>query len=285
MTDIIIIEHSSFVEFKNNISEDDNAVKLKYEGLYKKYNCFSISPPTPYTHNITFKKNYPNKKNNNHHEKVYFQPKHKDKDLNKIIRGILNIINKSNYTRMLNRIRLIKTEKNILIITQEILSTSAFQGCYLHIFMKLLSDLVNFCSESEKTIVELTVNEYIDTYMLEKKWLNNLITKEYNDFCNTKKFKTMVIAQNKTIIELANIFHINYNIHKHSENLLDDLKKALQKNDDDNSIVIAQMIMQIPLDKIESNININIYIDLCKSKRVQFVIEDLCKVLIQKRLA
>ena len=112
---------------------------------------------------MVFKGNnrYNNKKNHFNDERPTYADR-KPKDLNKIILGILNVLNNDNYHKMFTKIRLMKNEHNISKIILEILDKCSIQVFYLNIYMRLIEDIVNICSDIESKIAIEAINKFVN---------------------------------------------------------------------------------------------------------------------------
>lgn len=285
MTDIVIIDVERFLECRNNI--DEELVRTKYDSIYIKYSCFSapcFAPTTTHSfvhkkqHNTHLAKRHASKDDDRH----FFQVK--KKDLNRTITGILNVINQTNYNKMLNKIRLLKSDLNIASIVSDTLKMCASQIFYLSIYMKLLKDVHTYCAESEKLIFIKAIDEYIIKYTGDMDWLKDYSSEnvsDYDGFCDHQKQKSCINAQNMILIEIVQLFDVYFDIDKYACDLMNSLESSLSQQEDDKSIIIAQMIIYIAKKIKMQSISWDI-VKLAKfsdSKKVQFVIEELISIV------
>lgn len=301
MTDIIVINHNLFVERRSQIAIDPSLQK-KYEDIFQKYTCFTAPPSIPSSHHGKF---VVNNDNNNHYHKGrhYFNRKNhskdeersfisrkpnKEKDITKVLLGIMNVINQSNYNKMLNKIRLLKSDANINIIVSEILKTATVQNFYMNIYMKLLHDIIEHCSESEKQKTFQTVIDFVNTFIDSKEWLTTSIpgNDDYSAFCDFQKAKNIVIAKNVLILELVKRFSLALNLQSYVKSLVIDLDILISQNDEDRSTSILHMLVQIAKsnDKL-LDVKVNDLFAKSSSKKNNFVMEELAELLNQKIVA
>lgn len=259
MTDIIIINDSIFFDRKNKIIfEELTNIQKKYKEIFFKYPCFSaiqvnsfipINKSTEQQYNRISRNNYNNKKHfNKDDDKINPRINKKPKELEKIILGILNILNEKNYNKMLTKIRLIKSDNNIGIIIKEILQLCSMQILYVNIYMKLLNDIINLCTEIEKKITFENINLYINNYIISTEWLTDytINPKDFYDlYCINEKKKTLLISKNIMIYNLVKLFNLDKNIKYYSNLIVNDLKLNLDNKNEEISIFIFQMLIFI----------------------------------------
>lgn len=260
--DIIIIPVSVFLAYKDKVPVK---ILTKYEELYKKYACFSTTityMPSKFAHTET---------------KAISRITHKGKDVKTVMRGILNVLNRSNYQKMCTKIRLLKNEQNLNYIIKEIIRMSISQLFYLEFFIKLLNDILDFSTDTEKRLINQVINDFIATVLTEKKWLFETSISEYEAFCGYIKHKNTIIAQHMLILELAKIPNIHFDLGKYISMLVMDLEECLKYEDEGRSILILQMLIHIAKStkKISLQIDTNELLTQVTSKKIQFSIEEL----------
>jgi hypothetical protein len=299
MTDIIVINPNLFAERGSQITVDPSLQK-KYEDIFQKYSCFT-TPASVSSHGKFVVNNNNNDNNSSHYHKGrhYFGRKNhqkdedrsfitrkpKDKDIAKVLLGIMNVINQSNYNKMLNKIRLLKSDANINIIVVEILKTSTVQNFYMNIYMKLLHDIIEHCSESEKQKTFQTITDFIASFIDAKEWLTTAVPEndDYSAFCDFQKAKNIVIAKNVLILELVKRFSLVVDLHSYVRSLVTDLDTLISENDDDKSTAILHMLVQIAKsDEKLINVKVNDLFVKSSSKKNNFVMEELAELLNQK---
>lgn len=264
MTDIIIINESIFLKRKNIIIQEElTNIQKKYKEIFIKYPCFSAIQVNSFisTNNKSTDQQF-NRSRSNTHINGYNNKKHfykeddkinpriskKPKELEKIILGILNVLNDKNYNKMLTKIRFLKSDNNIAIIINEILDKCSMQIFYVNIYMKLLNDIVNLCTELEKKITFENMNLYINKYIISNEWMNDYIINiedSYNSLCTNMKKKKTLVAKNIMIYNLIKLFNLDKNIKHYVTILINDLKLNLDNEKEEISIIIFQMIIFI----------------------------------------
>jgi hypothetical protein len=260
MTDIIIINRSQFQEKRLEEVDKDSVIYKKYGELFLKYQCFSnthINLFTPPKGNFSYKNsgngNEHHNKYNNYSKKPHFTEdrnsflSRKPKELSKIILGILNILNNENYNKMVAKIRLLKSETNIGDIIGEILDKCCLQVFYLNIYMRLLQDITNLCTDVEKKISVNSINKYVDNYIDNSEWKNEYIKTvdedEYNAFCGSQKLKSRLIAKNMMANRLMTMFELNRTVEEYASMIISDLKINLEMKNENVCIILIQMLI------------------------------------------
>lgn len=296
MTDIIVIAPEVFI--KRRLASSDALIGKKYQEIYTKYSCFSAQTNAPVHgkfnnhqenggfHGHKGRSNYFNRKAPNREDE---RPaiSRKPKDITRLLMGILNVINRNNYNKMLNKIRLLKTEGNISLIIDEILKTCTLQTFYISIYMKLLHDIMEHCSEGEKTKVRESFAKFVAIYMDNTEWLmkNSPIENEdYSAFCDFQKTKNIILAKNMVIMELTKTFALSVNLNKYVACLVHDLNKLVDDNDDDKASIVLQMLVYIAKHNASylDDINVSSLFARVSSKKNSFVIEELADIIDQK---
>jgi len=294
MTDIIIIKPAQFFEKRLELDKETNIFK-KYDDLFKKYQCFSntqINLFVPPKNDYSFKGN---SRYNNYNKKIHFndeRPSYADnrkpKDLNKIILGVLNVLNNDNYHKMFTKIRLMKNEHNICKIIVEILDKCSIQVFYLNIYMRLIEDIVNVCNDIESKIAIESINKFVNSYIDNTEWMNEYVVIEkdddYNSFCNSQKLKSLLIAKNMMVNRLMTIFNLEKSVEEYGYIIVNDLKKTLEQKNENVCIILIQMLIYMlktvkPLVKKVFDIDHNyIYTRIIGSK-TKFVIDEFLAIL------
>lgn len=303
MTDIIIINPAQFFEKRLELDKDTVIFK-KYDDIFKKYPCFSntqinlfVPPKNDYSsrgHELreSFKgnsryNNYNNKKSHFNDEKPPYADR-KPKDLNKIILGILNVLNNDNYHKMFTKIRLMKNEHNICKIIVEILDKCSIQVFYLNIYMKLIEDIVNVCNDTESKIAVESINKFVNNYIDNTEWMNEyvIIEKEddYNSFCNIQKLKSLLIAKNMMINRLMTIFNLEKTVEEYGYIIINDLKKTLEQKNENVCILLIQMLIYMlktvkPLIKKIFDIDHKYIYSRVTGSKTRFVIDEFLAIL------
>lgn len=294
MTDIIIINHSQFLERRIE-SDKESVIYKKYGEIFVKYQCFSnthinlFTPPKGDFHfknNNRYSTNY-NKKNNFIEDKNPFILK-KPKELSKIILGILNVLNDKNYNKMAIKIRLLKSETNIGNIIFEILDKCCLQVFYLNIYMKLLQDIIDVCMDGEKKIALESINKYVDNYIDNSEWKNEYIKKEneedYNIFCGSQKLKSTLIAKNMMSNRLMTMFELNRTVSDYALLIINDLKVNLDIRNESVCIILIQMLIYMSKtikDIIKNLFDIDhVYIySRVNGSKIKFIIDEFLSII------
>lgn len=295
--DIITINRNVFLEKKHN--EINHITKIKYDDIYKTYQCFTVTtlipPPSLVKYHEDNNRIFKNRKRIERKDESYFT--NRKKDIHRTILGIYNVLNHDNYNKMLSKMRLIKNETNISLIVNDLLDKCTIQIFYLNIYIKFLHDIEELCTPQERLIVINCFNTFINDYVSKHEWINEKIIESYSDynaFCDSQKRKNIIIAKNIILCNLLNLYDdLSISIDDYIIHLVNDLKTLCfadnkVDNDDCNIILIVQMILDI----IKSYKNYNNQVDFqmlkenldeikntISNKKLQFLIEDLAKII------
>lgn len=281
--DIIKISEEEFLKHKDDfINENPDYIKLlnKYNEIYKIHKCFS----SRIVFNEEYNKNYIKKHGAtstvviNKNKQFHFNHQNKNKSIHRNICGILNKINNSNYSKILQKINDIKTHDNISFIIIETLDLCSKQAFYMNIYMKLIKDIMNFSNENDKKLIIIILNEYVDNSINKiTVFLNEVqeIAKNninYDKFCLQQKEKSVMAATNMILSDVINNFKTNtsYNIY------CSHLKEILHKNlftDDKLTLLIQLMIYTKKYNNFNYEIDVIDYDK--KNKRLVFLVEEL----------
>ena len=256
MTDIIVINRNVFYEKKNGTCSMMEHIQKKYEEMLKSFTCFTTNSfTTPLNARAHHTEGYKGGRHGqlscrNGKDDSYFHTK--KKDLNKIMMGILNVLNHDNYNKMLNRIRLLKTDTNITAIINDILQKCSLQAFYLNIYIKLLHDILSHCTECERNNAIETINTYVKTYIDSREWMQLAVgdsCTEYDAFCDSQKQKSIVIAKNMILCELFKRFDLHMKQDEYIESLENSLDSLCQSSicredsmHEEKAVVIVQMV-------------------------------------------
>lgn len=286
--DIIIITLDDFISNELSPNKINSELLEKYNKLLG-YDCFS--------NKIIY--NNKDKAYRCLNDKKNFRIRERDnrkKPIEKVILGILNIINNDNYDKILNKLRLVATEENITNIINEILNKCCSQVFFMKVFLKLIIDLVNVTGYHE--IMISNINNFIDSFVINNEYLyikNNEVEDkktDYDNFCNDLKHKSYILSKNLLIFELLktgrctemdkdiyilyffnNLKNINEKDHYHNDLLLNILLDILkQKN-----VIIAQDIY------IELYNYFETYKKIISSKKIEFLVVEII-VLIKSKI-
>lgn len=277
MTDIIIIIPSQFNSVKDTINACENITK-KYNDLYEKYECFSATsqqmlPVFQPNKNTRITSSTTSRSTITRSIKTTLI---KAPLIKRQMIGYLNIINEENYNKIFNKIRLLINSNNIQYITSELLIKSTLQIYYIHIFIKLLNNILDVCDTIERGIVFDTLNQYVTKFIVEKEYkeLPQKLENAYDYYCSLQKHKSKINAKNIIILESIKMNLIEIKIDNYISYILEEL------NESDNYDVIEillQLIIEIKKYYNEYPIIINKerLLSLSDSQRIKFILEKL----------
>lgn len=158
----------------------------------------------------------------------------------KKVKCILNVMNKANYGKQINKLKFVIEDQNIEEIIPLIIDTGVMQIFYIDLYINMLRDITqqhvidNYAVVFAKKFLEERLNR---TYM------DDTLT-EYDRFCLDQKHKTIMVSTGIMIVHLieAGLFSCDINTF---------LKDLLSKCDGCNEI-ISDIVLQILTDAKKS---------------------------------
>lgn len=269
MTDITTIPACQFYEIKGTVGPPPETVRSRYEKLFASHSCFTqvvqpfLPPKQPKT-------------------PVHIAPRiTKTTNIKKQMVGILNIINESNYQKMFNKIRMMINSQNIEYIVTELLTKCCLQVFFIHVFLRLLGNIVSVCERSEKDKIYQTVNSYVNSFVENNEYM--LPAKPegagaYDSFCMVQKHKSIVIAKNIIISELINVSMVSLTLERYSTYLCEKIDTTSCEQE-------IEMLLQMMTDLKKRVPKCNISFDyerilsITSNQKIRFITEDLLSIL------
>lgn len=283
MTDIIVITIEEFNTIKNNVNTNLQ-IKEKYDSIFNKYECFFKTNIG--TNGIIPKKTHPNKKEQQPYDIV-----HKSLHVKKIkttaqeVTGLVNIMNRQNYNKILSKFRFLISRENIETVMNDILTKCCLQIVYKDLYMKLIMDLIELSGYEDiiSNIILTFYNNYINNNQIEFDCKNGSCG--YDLFCNQQKHKTLVLAKNILIVDLFKYKLLKNDINDYITNMISYCKSCM--NDEYHLDIILTMLLHILNMNIVINNNsyneltniLDNVLDNCPNKKIIFIIDNLYSVL------
>lgn len=286
MIDIIIKSFDDFELVKANVVHSEDLQEKYRKILFDKYECFSSTlthPPSSIVHHHSKKSAvFKTVKRKNFIETHDSLLKHNGgtKTLDRMIMGILNVVNTSNYVKNLNKIRLQSTEENIGMIVNEILQKCCLQAFYLKIFVKLLKDMISLSGYAEQIRVEIMnfVNKFTlnDTEYIFHHEIQKEKESQYDYFCNEQKHKLYALSKNNLIIEIVNEGIVNIDINDYFEYFSKEIVRYPQ-SDVIIKILIAIVKTHKSLLTVENMRSLTTFLQSVdiQNKKFSFMVEEL----------
>lgn len=201
----------------------------------------------------------------------------------RVMKGLLNIINKENYHKISRKVLAEVNEENVGCIVSCVLENACLQVFYLPIFANLLDDIINGYAQYNAIIVD-TINEFIDSFICKKEFiydesnLESLETK-YLRFCKQQKHKSIASSRCIVVVHLLSKgFSKIWNLQTYCTHVTDLLSDY--KSSEFNTDILITMVKYI------KQKNKKIHIDLAAlscitegndNQRWKFMIEELCQ--------
>jgi hypothetical protein len=266
MSDIISITSAEFYNLKNNPLNP--VIVEKYVTLFVQYSCFFDNAPvivqTHVRQNVKRHNHTPNNSRREH------------KTVKKIILGILNIINDSNYKKLVLKIKMMITPENIVEVMTEILDKCVYQIFYIGIYFNLIKDLMNSFSDQERGLSIVCINDFFNEFVISKKYILDSFKTEdhYHDFCMTQKQKMMILAKNMMLLEFLKYtkYIEKINIESYSMLIFNSFLEQFSVN-----IEIADVLLQMIVEMSKQKIKFDIQKLKClkTNQKLKFMIETI----------
>ena len=246
-TDIIIVSRSTFLENSNCIIPE--YIRIKYENLWKKYDCFKAQHPNPkFSQTISRLPPKSRGRNYNAHRSQTKQETRtcKHKDINSSVLGILNVINMRNYRKMLMKLQNLITVENISFVVNKILSICSNQTAYTDVFIKLLSDIYHSSTSTTREKIKDELNLFVDKFFNEKDFLVivNNPSDTYDLFCTKQKHKSIALSKNIIILKLIKSSLVMISIDVYTNNLMEHFGDILEDSEEKYYLDIMITIFQ-----------------------------------------
>lgn len=319
--DIIYITPTEFNAVKDKVTVSEK-IETLYKNLTSQYDCFTKpelvqakfnTHRTSYHHDHgTLNKNHhrgksfhahanPKKRNQQHQQhqqlsnaccerpqisRMNVQDPHKD--VKRVMKGLMNIINKNNYRKIFNKVKLLLCEDNVGVVIAIILETACLQVFFLSIFYQLLEDVLALLdTQSTLQVAHGIINDYIDTFIDKAEYMFCASDSSYHPymlFCMQQKHKSVSSSRNLVVLELIkNNFSSHWTVQSYCNRLLEtlgSLNESIQLNNDIdlNTDIIVGLLKEIKNKCSKTVIDFNHLKNikgLESNSRVRFMVEDL----------
>lgn len=210
------------------------------------------------------------------------------KDVKRVMKGLMNIINKNNYRKIFNKVKLLLCEDNVGVVVAIILETACLQVFFLSIFYQLLEDVLALLdTQSTLQVAHGIINDYIDTFIDKAEYMfcaSDSSHHPYMLFCMQQKHKSVSSSRNLVVLELIqNNFSAHWTVQSYCNRLLENLgslNESVQLSNDIelNTDIIVGLLKEIKNKCSETVIDFNHLKNikgLESNSRVRFMVEDL----------
>jgi hypothetical protein len=150
-------------------------------------------------------------------------------EVKKKLKGLLNIINKNNYKKVVSKVKVILTLENAQTVYEIILANTCNQVFYINVFIVLIMELIAFLPTTQE-ICRTVVNTFIENFIYKKEYMmiyNDVLdstNSDYNVFCAQQKHKSMITSKNLVIVEfLKKSFSKKWTVQSYADGLLESL--------------------------------------------------------------
>jgi hypothetical protein len=150
-------------------------------------------------------------------------------EVKKKLKGLLNIINKNNYKKLVSKVKSTLTPDNAEIVYDIILVNTCNQVFYINVFITLIMELVAFMPTTQE-ICGTVVNTFIENFIYKKEYImvnegvSDGINNDYDIFCAQQKHKSMITSKNLVIVEfLKKSFSKKWTVQSYANGLLETL--------------------------------------------------------------
>jgi G3E family GTPase len=150
-------------------------------------------------------------------------------EVKKKLKGLLNIINKNNYKKVVSKVKSILNQENAQTVYEIILSNTCNQVFYINVFIVLIMELIAFMPSTQE-VCRTVVNTFIENFIYQKEYImvyndvSDGITSDYDVFCAQQKHKSMITSKNLVIVEfLKKSFSKKWTVQSYADGLLNSL--------------------------------------------------------------
>lgn len=274
MTDIICISPEAFTKLKTMIHVEKK-IEEQYANLVSSHTCFSMTPTQhdiPHTRLPRFHKH-----NHSKHVTDNRKPTISTNDPLRKVKGLLNVVNTTNFDKINRKLQFIINEKNVHDICMMVIHTACIQVFFVHIFMRLL----NHSIQTSPKILE-TCAIFVDDFFSNDE-LFNIPESETYDFADYQKKKKLTINTAVVVMEMIKNQHVKqYKVQHFVSYILDRLETP--KSDIEFDLLLSVLVevkkrsTNVKLDRIRlQNIQTNSGKTSITDSRIQFMLETLLK--------
>lgn len=206
--DIICIPETTFYQYQNATSVNDKTTKM-YESLIAEHACFSVTYQ-PYEPQNPRQGNKQRSHRPQHHSLGFAvrsnsfgtntskRPKKPNEDPLAVFKGLLNVLNTSNFDKIQRKFKMAITDTNMLLVCHLVLETATQQAFFIDIYIRLL----NGCRLSYPQINHI-ISDFVNEYMAKEEFVPGDVIP--TDFVEQQKMKKQVIGKVILITELLKI--------------------------------------------------------------------------------
>jgi hypothetical protein len=260
---ITVVPYSYFIQQKAASNASDT-LKSKYTTLYNSYICFSQS-------HVAFVKP---KKTFTDFRKL----NHKRSDPKKAIIHILNVINKSNFDKLFNKLRMLIDDTNIRLIITEILSRCCLQIFYVDTYIKIIKDLNNVLKLKQQEMLKNALKEFVTSFTANNEYHIHIDQDDtsYDKFCKIQKMKSFILAKNVFNMELYCNQLVVFDLNEY----VSFFKGKLHTYEDEMYIdIILQILLSVSkkFPEIPMNIDVDNIMRISSNQKIKFMLHDLVR--------
>jgi hypothetical protein len=272
MTDIICIPVEVFLQLKSKV-EADSKINQQYAHLITSYPCFT----TTVTH-LHFEQRSRVTKVHKHFQ-ARQQHAHEGRrrtvivtnDPLKKIKGLLNIVNTSNFERVNRKLQLTIDEANAHSVCMLLINTACSQIFFVHVFMKLLYH----CMQTSPKMLN-TCTTFVDDFFHNSN--THIEGVDTQDFADYQKQKRHTINQAVIVMEIIkNKYAKQYNVQHFLTFILNKLQSS-------QSTVEIDILLSILIEVRKRSANVRFETEkfagidsICCDQRIRFMVETLLK--------
>jgi hypothetical protein len=274
MTDIICISPQAFTLVKDMVEIDPKIDKI-YTNLLSSYTCFTST-------NIQYEPHIRAPKQHKHlHVKNMSEARksviHCSDPLKKV-KGLLNIINTSNFDKINRKLQFTINDKNAHDVCMLLINTACGQIFFVHVFMKLL----NHCIQTTPKVLDTCV-KFVDDFFKDTSFFNmnhDAIGGVSQDFTEYQTIKKRIINTSIVIMEMIkNQYTKQYNIQVFITYIILKLQQSTSHVETDillcTLVEVKKRSANLKLDQTRLNNIKNLQCDV--DSRIMFMFETLLK--------
>lgn len=221
MSGAVRIERETFYSKKDlcDLSNSQlTALICRYKELFSKYDCFTVSKPVHQNHKIKSRKPH------HLHSQNIIAPK----DVNRCLQNLWNTLNDANYTKILQKLKLLINADNIDRVCHDILNTAVKHNTYRKQFLRILIDM---SSNWGKDKVMSPVKKWFDEHVLSEFYLFTIATNmkltDYDVFCMKTKHKQRILSYNNLVMDIHDMLPLaDISIHDYLDNIMNGFLKT-----------------------------------------------------------
>lgn len=271
MTDIICISPKAFMQAKSTVQVESKIEEL-YANLISSHACFT-STMTHFEPHVRVPRQHKHIHAKHTHVSESRKPVVCNVDPLRKVKGLLNVINTTNFDKINRKLQFTINERNAHDICMLMINTACMQIFFVHVFMKLLHQSIQTTPKVQETCIQ-----FVDDFFRNDSLFDIAACSDTHDFADYQRAKKVVVNTSVVVMEMIkNQYVKQYRVHQFVTHILNKLQHYKSETEFDLLLSVLVEVKKrsanLKLDKVTLH-GIN---NCSKDSRIQFMLETLLK--------